>query len=425
MTNVNSRTKAQVEAEVVRLKLQDPSLGTRTIASATGISRNRVIRILRRLGEPMATEQPTAAPQIIVSPQEEHRLKRRIKELEHEREQILKQQFGDERVAEILTAGLAFQPTLPTWVRRPSDGLRDRAIAVSVLSDLHLDEVVFPAQVEYVNAYNRSIQEKRFHNYFQNLLKLSRNHINGIDYDGIVVMLGGDTFSGNIHEELQITNEAPILETLLHWIGPFCAGLKLLADDFGKVYCPAVVGNHGRLTRKPVAKNRVMDNYDWLFYQILKLALKDDERITFGISHSADIAFSVYDTNILLTHGDQFRGGGGIAGLLSPLMIGDHRKRKRQAAIGKPYDYMVMGHWHQLANFKGVIVNGSLKGYDEYAFISNFDFEKPQQAFFLIQPHHGKTLDAPVFVLDKGEQYDGNPKKTGKKPLEGVEELAS
>ena len=72
------------------------------------------------------------------------------------------------------------------------------------------------------------------------------------------------------------------------------------------------------------------------------------------------------DTRILLTHGDQFRGGSGIAGLLSPLLLGDHRKRKRQTAMNHPYDWMIYGHWHSLVlGVRGLIGNGSLKGYDE------------------------------------------------------------
>jgi len=50
-------------------------------------------------------------------------------------------------------------------------------------------------------------------------------------------------------------------------------------------------------------------------------------------------------------------------------------------------------------------VNGSLKGYDEFAANSNFDFEPPQQAFWLTDPHHGKTIDAPIHVLDKNEYW--------------------
>ena len=87
---------------------------------------------------------------------------------------------------------------------------------------------------------------------------------------------------------------------------------------------------------------------------------------------------------------------------MSPLFIGDARKRKRQMAVWCPYDYMVMGHWHTYLKARGVIVNGSLKGYDEYAYQSNFDFEVPTQAAWLNHPEHGITCRWPIFLSHAG-----------------------
>jgi hypothetical protein len=56
-----------------------------------------------------------------------------------------------------------------------------------------------------------------------------------------------------------------------------------------------------------------------------------------------------------------------------------------------------MGHWHQYLPTPYLIVNGSTKGYDEYAFINNFQFEPPQQALAIVAPKHGITFHAPVF----------------------------
>jgi UDP-2,3-diacylglucosamine pyrophosphatase LpxH len=91
---------------------------------------------------------------------------------------------------------------------------------------------------------------------------------------------------------------------------------------------------------------------------------KGEEEISFAISNSSDYRYKVYNTRFRITHGDQFKGGSGISGMLSPLMLGDHRKREK--STGTPYDYLVMGHWHQQAHVMGIIVNGNLKGYDEW-----------------------------------------------------------
>jgi hypothetical protein len=46
-------------------------------------------------------------------------------------------------------------------------------------------------------------------------------------------------------------------------------------------------------------------------------------------------------------------------------------------------------------------VNGSLKGYDEYADANNFDVEQAQQAMWITHPQHGITFRMPIFVQRK------------------------
>ncbi|MCC6591618.1 MAG: hypothetical protein IT168_33335 [Bryobacterales bacterium] len=309
---------------------------------------------------------------------------------------------------ERFVAGVADKTvSVPTWAS-PTQAGKKLVVPTAFLSDTHFDEVVDPAQVNNVNAYSRAIAEKRLKAFFARTVKLGKQYLAGLSFPGIVLPLGGDLFSGNIHEELRQTNEASLAESLLHWIGPMVAGIRLLADEYGKVYVPAVVGNHPRGTPKPIHKGRVRDNFDWLFYQLLARELKGDKRVTFAISEAPDFHYSVFQTKYCLTHGDQFRGGSGISGLLSPMMIGDARKRKRSQAVNLPYDYLVMGHWHQLTQAKSVIVNGSLKGYDEYAFNSNFDYEPPQQAFWLTSIERRQTwCFTPIHVTDRDDPYSG------------------
>ena len=57
---------------------------------------------------------------------------------------------------------------------------------------------------------------------------------------------------------------------------------------------------------------------------------------------------------------------------------------------------MIVGHWHQYIHTRTLIVNGSLKGYDEYAYTNNFSFEEPQQAMWINHPRHGITFRMPV-----------------------------
>lgn len=290
---------------------------------------------------------------------------------------------------DLLTAIDSVVADPPTWLQVPAVEHNHRGIANLLLSDLHLDEVVFPAQMSNVNAYNRKIASYRLESVIQNMIDIAKNYITGYDYEGLQLWLGGDNFSGNIHEELKQTNETPIMASLDFWVDPMVAALRLCADEFGSVHVAGVVGNHGRNTYKPVAKNRVEDNFDWLFMRILYRELKHDTRFTWDLPVSADVQVQHYDHRYLLTHGDQFRGGGGIAGIQTPLALGGYKKGKRQVSVGAPFDTMLLGHFHQYMTLPGIVVNGSLKGYDEYASISNFGFEVPQQAFWISTPERG------------------------------------
>jgi hypothetical protein len=293
---------------------------------------------------------------------------------------------------------------VPTWMRKTSSR-KHHGTAMMIFSDPHFDEVVRPEQVAYYNAYNADIAEKRTRRFFEKGISLARDYIAGIQYDGAVLFLTGDNFSGTIHDELSATNERPLLESLLYWTERFAPGIRMLADDFGHLTVPCVVGNHPRLTRKPVAKNRAQDNVDWLFYHLLAREFKSDKRVTFMVSDAADLLVPVYGTTYLETHGDQFRGGSGISAQLSPLMIGQNRKTRRQLALGKPYDWMVMGHWHSYSPaFKGIMVSGSLKGLDEYAYINNFEPEPPRLSFWITTPERGAGFFNPIEPMDRGAE---------------------
>ena len=123
-----------------------------------------------------------------------------------------------------------------------------------------------------------------------------------------------------------------------------------------------------------------------------------DNRVTFLIPTSYDAYYKLYNTSYLLTHGDRLgvRGGSGIVGMLGPIARGVQKVKAEYANQKKPIDYVVMGHFHQYISLKDAIVNGSIKGYDEYALSGRFAYEKPQQALWFTHPTYGITFQVPV-----------------------------
>lgn len=319
----------------------------------------------------------------------------------------LKEQTADIERLEALVAlheridSSAMSP--PKWTRptKPSKG--HKAIVVSMLSDLHLDEVVNPDEMDGYNAYNRAIAVIRLERWAKKMIEVSRDYLSGVTYDGAIVMLGGDIFSGNIHGELRETNEDTVYGSLMFWSELLCAALELIVEEFGKLHIPVVVGNHGRATLKPRAKLRARDNIDWVLGHIVARHFANWSNVTVQVTDATDLLVPAYGVTHLLTHGDQVTGGAGVGGIWPPIMRMVQRKMTRAAGIPeRQFDVVCMGHWHQLitAPSQGLIVNGALKGYDEYAAVSNFRPERPQQAMWLCTPENGITVSAPILVAD-------------------------
>lgn len=272
------------------------------------------------------------------------------------------------------------------------------------ISDAHLDEVVRPEEVEGYNAYNRKIAGLRLKSTVEKTIMLSRDYFTGLKYDGMQLIFGGDMLSGIIHEELAETNEDTALGSLDYWLDPIATAISTLVEEFGLLHVVGVVGNHPRLSRKPRHKLQVRDNLDWLLLRMLARQFKDFDNVTWHIPESPDADFAVYGTRFRLTHGSQFRGGSGIAGMLSPLLLGQHRKTRRAQVMGRPFDQLLMGHWHQYFAGKGLIVNGSIKGYDEFASDNNFEPEPPAQALWVVTPENGISLTAPIYPANRTKE---------------------
>lgn len=326
-------------------------------------------------------------------------LKDKIRKLESQVSSAQRETISDEYVKRKII-GLAEQtPDVPSWlnVERKSAN-NDMGVPTLFASDWHWGEVVNSRQIGGVNEYDMGIAQDRAREMIVRTVSLCKKHLGTMKYPGIVFALGGDMVSGDIHEELVATNETEIMPTVIDLWGVLIWCIERLADEFGNVFVPCVTGNHGRNTHKIRAKGRNYTSFDWLLYQFLAKHFESDKRIRFLIPDGPDAYYSIFGHRYLLTHGDQFRGGDGMIGALGPIIRGDHKKRSRNAQIDLEYDTMLVGHWHQLIQLQRLIVNGSLKGYDEYANQNNFPFEPPRQALWITHPKLGITFTAPVLV---------------------------
>jgi hypothetical protein len=305
--------------------------------------------------------------------------------------------------------GLSQAPlSVPTWtLGAPSRG-RTIGIPMTIWSDWHFGETVFPSQVNGVNEFDLAVAHQRVRLLVDRIVDLLLNHMVNPNYPGIVVCLGGDLVSGGIHDELAQTDAVPIMPIVVDVYGVLIWALQRLAEKFSRVWVIGISGNHGRNTKKIWAKHRNYTNFDWLVCQMLAKHFESDKRFSFYVPDGPDAHVKVFNHSYLFTHGDRLgRGGDGMIGSIGPIHRGALRKQARDSQIAQPFDTLVHGHFHQLSQTQRIIGNGSLIGYNEYAYTEGFAFEIPQQAIWIHHPERGITWQTGVHLVDKAKAIKG------------------
>ena len=304
----------------------------------------------------------------------------------------------------------------PKWVTKSSPATGTPGVPTLFLSDFHYGEVVRPDAVNNLNNFDKKISQLRLKSTVETAIDLCHNHMVNPKYPGIVLALGGDMMSGSIHDELIESNDGTSIDHVLELFDQLIWTITTLADKFHKVFIPTCYGNHSRMYQQWRNKEAAHLSFDWMLYNMLEKHFNANKytRVQFLIPTGIDAYYKIYHTSYLLTHGDMLgvRGGTGIVGMLGPIARGVQKVRSEYANFGKSIDYVIMGHSHQYISIKGAIVNGSLKGYDEYAMSNRFAFEIPKQALWFTHPQYGVTFQVPVVA----EQ--GMPKKPKKEWLQ-------
>ena len=266
-------------------------------------------------------------------------------------------------------------------------------IVVAPLSDTHVGEYVDFKQMAGINQYDFEIFNSRLYGWTQQLVNLVSYRRNTADINELVVPLLGDMISGDIHEELSKTNIDHCMGQMIRGANLIAQALRYLAPHFSSISVPCVVGNHGRMTRKPPMKDKHMD-WDYMMYQWIAAFCRNHANIKFDISQSFFHIFSVANRNILIMHGDAVSGGGSsqsltktISNLRSVLQYNQEGFKKTQ------FDSVMLGHFHRVDEIDidtgELHICGCMKGPDEFAFQRVQKASHPKQIVTYWHPAYG------------------------------------
>lgn len=271
------------------------------------------------------------------------------------------------------------------------------ATPVIMASDWHAEEIVTAAQSNGLNVANPEIVDARITTFFQASTNLMKNHLNpGVKIHDVVVFLGGDFITNDIHEEL-VENVAMKPTEAIIWVqNRLVAGIDFYLNHTPYTYTFVCrVGNHSRTTKKTHFSQENGHSLEHLMYMYLAAYYRSEPRVRFVIKDGYHIYFNVYDTIIRFHHGHAVKYGGGVGGITIPV-----NKAVAQWDKARPATLDCFGHFHQTKSDQKWKCNGSLIGYNSFAVTIKADFEPPRQTLFLIDKKRGITCDWPILLAD-------------------------
>ncbi len=291
---------------------------------------------------------------------------------------------------------------------------------VAPLSDTHIGEFIDIKQMAGLNAYDFDIFNNRLYGWATQLITLIELRRNAVPISELVVPMLGDMISGDIHEELSNTNLTNCMMQMIRGANLIAQALMFIAPHFESIRVPCVVGNHGRMTRKPPMKDKYMD-WDYLMYQWIAALCKKQSNIEFHIPRSFLTVFPVCNRNILAMHGDAVSGAGSLASItkvLTNLRSVLHFKKGLESELGNlpetipaHFDSVMIGHFHRVDELDigtgSAHICGCMKGADEFAMTRLQAVTKPQQIVTYWHPKYG-YIGKEIIYLNK---YDNTKSK--------------
>lgn len=287
---------------------------------------------------------------------------------------------------------------------------KEEVTPITVLSDVHCDEIVRKSVVNGLNEYNPDICRYRVEIYFKRLLyMINQGRKAGYKIDKIVIALLGDFISGYIHEELEEENSMTPVEATKFIQELLIRGIKFIADNakLTEIIIPCTVGNHARTTRKKRFSTGYKNSFEYLMYHNIASIFSltsGYEHIKFLIAEGEFVYLTIYNYLNIFSHGDHFKYQGGIGGIEVPLkkwILRENEFATSNPSLGeRGIDMAFMGHWHTKINTNKVRVNSSVIGYNSFGRGHGFAPESPSAIFQFLDSHRGYTLNNPIYLID-------------------------
>ena len=281
----------------------------------------------------------------------------------------------------------------PTKSKRKT---KHEEICVPLLSDIQLAKIT--------PTYSTEVAEERVVRYAHKIVELTKIQRANHKIDKCVVLALGDIVEG----ELIFPGQAHLIDSSLYSQvtvdGPRILHkfFNILLQNFDKVECHWVIGNHGALGGRSRKDMHPETNADAMLGNIVQRIFADEPRLTFHLAYKKGEKawYTVADLGkkcrFFMFHGDQVRGFAGFPWYGFGKKIQGWKTLAAQGLM-EDFDYAVAGHFHtpntQYINDIRFWCNGSTESYNTFAQEQLASMGRPCQYTLFVKPDKGVTAE--------------------------------
>lgn len=302
----------------------------------------------------------------------------------------------------------------------PKSSAYGEALAVTQWSDWHVFRTVSLAETEGMYEYNFEIFCKLFWDLVQKTVDITTIQRSAHSIPRLWIVMGGDILNDEHRTENIKSNE------VWNSLGSFklaCVaiqGIRYLLKHFQVIDIDCVPGNEPRIQKEKTAKHQ-WNNWDFVFYNIVQVALADEiraGRVRMFVPLSPDIVVEQMGFNWLITHGDKAKSWNGIPYYgINRYVMKQHDLRRPHKMFnpnGTDFDYTLMHDKHTSSslNHDTVFINGALTGTDEYAKnVLSVGGPRMQRLMF-VNDSYGPFCQYPLFPMPIEDHPFSIPEQT-------------
>lgn len=275
---------------------------------------------------------------------------------------------------------------------RGSPGSGKAQVGVCLLvCDSHYGAIQNPSEIEGFGEFSPEICEKRSMKFVDEVIRWTKLNRQSYTIDNCHVLVAGDLISGDIHDELRVTNAFPVTQQVVGAARLLASQILKLSPNFKKVNVHFIVeDNHARLTKKPQAKEAGINSFNYLVGKMAEIMVCQASNVSYHLYPQYEAVVDVEGRKYLLLHGHHMPPGlSGISWYGIGRKVQMEAIKRMNTDIGRRFHKVIMAHWHTPISTPIWWIGGSVSGCDAYDH-QNGRYSEPSQASWLVSPKNGE-----------------------------------